>query len=282
MQDPLGARRRAYLYKVMRLFRAQTELFEPVTFAEMLTHVLDPHREINKYARRWRMARPQTTGRFIHGKLGFVSSSEVDTLVFDERELDFVTEPIPKDAGQVALFSVSLDSQVLAFEAVPGHITRGTFVGRFTDFIEAAGAPLELNAITAEGRFERWRATVDRVLVLDVSVTRPNPDVTEATVRTSNRLKDLQASLIKEHVESDLPDGINTNARELSDAIEHTSAGYGRTRARAVRGDREVEFDSKSTARTRLFTAELDDPAATHNALDAVIEEAEDDETRTG
>jgi hypothetical protein len=256
----------------------QAELFAPPDFAASLQRMLDPHRSIEKYGRVWHVSQPRRVGEIYHCKLGFVRTGEAPTVVYDEGTLDFVTAPIPTEVGQLSHFSVSGRTQILAFEAVP-QIDQRTFVSRLRDFIAAAGEPYELQAINEAGRFEAWRASVDRVVHVDVKVLQPNPDVTEATVRTSARLTALNATLMEMKVASDRPDGVNTHAQELKDPIEHAGSGYGRTRALGIRGTAEVVFDSQNAARTRVIEVGTEHGSdETHAALDAVVREAEADE----
>lgn len=273
--------RRAYVYKLQRLVTRQTELF-PHAFSDAITSILNPHRTIAKHGRVWRVSLPRTSDGFVHGRLGFSRSAEAMTALYDEHSLDFIREPVSTARGEFANFTISLRSQILAFETVPGQIARSSFVGRFSDFITLAGEPFSLQAITPERRFEQWRRTVDRVVRLDISISRPNPDVTKATERTLKRLTTLSADLLRTTAESAQPEGLNTDAPELGDAIKHASSGYGRYRAVGERGDRQVELDSQAQARSQLIPRDSEQvPEAVQSELARLVRDAEADERLT-
>lgn len=263
----------------MRVIPAQTELFDRGSFADAMVRVLDPHVVNQKYGRLWRVSRPKVAVEFIHGRLGFSRSKAAEAVVYDEKALDFVTEPVPTEDGRFAHFSIGIASQILVFETVPGSIDREVFVSRFSDFIRMTDEPYELRAISDDDSFEKWKARVDRVTRLAVAVARPNPDVTKATERTLQKLVDINADKMEIKVESAQPGGINTGPEAISDPIEHALSGYGRARAVGVRGAQEVEFDSQTTARSRLVELGPEGTSDdTFARLDEIVEESATDE----
>ena len=202
-----------------------------------------------RHNRVWRMGQRALGEDFLLGRLGF-TNADTPTEIWDEERKDFVEAAYPN--GFTSPFAIRISDLVVSFQLRSGHIKFQSFAGALQALMrEASGDAWRVEALNKPITFERWRASVDRVLTMNFTLWPPNPNykgrplIKEVIAKTSSD----QLRFIFTADPDDLL-GLDTDADFLRQAVTHAAKGYGDFRAVGERPDdegdvRRVKFDSK-------------------------------------
>lgn len=165
------ADREVYFAKITR---AQIGLLDR-SFNEDLLSALDPHLEVTRYQRRWKLSRPREEGEFIVGKLGFVRTSSAAETRYDDELEDFVTGTALANEGSFSMFTIDPQTEIMAFESRPPAIEPTSFLGAFRLLLRKSDFRATVTLVKDPTEFREFVQSVDRIQRIRAVVFVPNP-----------------------------------------------------------------------------------------------------------
>lgn len=145
------------------------------SFTEDLLAALDPHLEVTRYGRRWKLSRPREEAGFVVGKLGFVRTSAASETRYDEDLEDFVTGTALANEGSFSMFAIDPQTEIMAFESRPPAIEPTSFLGAFRLLLRKADFRATVTLVKDPTEFREFVESVDRIQRIRAVVFAPNP-----------------------------------------------------------------------------------------------------------
>ena len=243
------AERTIYFAKITR--QPQRRLFD-TDFHHDLLAALIPAQHVTRYHRDWRFSRPTEIGTdFITGKLGFVRRAPTAATTYDDAIQDFVTTQALADEGSFTMYAVDTNREVVAFEDRPPDIRRQSFVGAFRALLDENDFPAAVEPLTDPNDFDRWAASVDRVVRVRAVVHSPNPEW-HAGAELVRRIVQESAAERAEVVAVARPDtGLDARAPWIDGALQQVAEhGQGKVSATGVARGIKTTWESWTRLRT--------------------------------
>ncbi|MFI7603958.1 hypothetical protein ACIBTV_02395 [Micromonospora sp. NPDC049366] len=215
------------------------------TPAEEVAAALVPGAETIRYRRLWRLGQVHQVDGFLHGRLGFESSTGVD--LWDEEEQDFEHTDVP--GGLATPFAIRLADLALIFQTRKQDIRVTSFTGAMLDILrQATGArEWDIVALTRAQSFGDWKRSVENVKRLRFHLERPNPNY-EGRPEVERLIEGLHLDVATLDLRGER---IDTDVELTQQMLDHVMRGYGHA---VAAGERRVNGETIET----VWASELD------------------------
>lgn len=248
---PHTRKRQVWLAKISR--RESTLLDND--FPSDLLVALDPTIRVHRYNREWRLSKPEQSGPFIVGKLGFERPARREEVHYDEEAQDFVVESAPSEQGNFSYYVIEGRKQVLAFELRPPDIYAKSFLGALQKILSQSHPRFEIDLLSDVHSFEAWLESVDTVTRFFASLKPPNPSSSRRAREVRSLMDETDAERISiEATSSEEGGGLTIKNTLLEAAADHAAEGNGRFRLSALKGGARRFFDSSN----QLLTGQIE------------------------
>lgn len=211
----------------------QTGLFQD-ELAEALVQSWRPSATVNRYGRRWHLARMHGESKgVVVGRIGFVNEANVTTTFFDQNIGDFISEVVP--SGVVVPFAVRLNDGVTVYQLRPGLVRENSFTGALEALLNASGREYQW-AVHPAGRYatwEQWRSEVERITAFNIRVDRPNPHYDDDFL-IEDAVEGLRTKYLKLVAAARDDDGLDAEHDLFQQALDHVTREYGRAAVKGV------------------------------------------------
>lgn len=212
---------------------------------EFFRHALNqswvPGIQVTRYTRTWKLSRRIETDKDLWaGYLGFINEGELSTLNWDEEIKDFIRGEA--SSGIVVPFLISDTHRIVSFQLFPGKVRPKTVTSNLQALLNAEGTHTwKVSPVSLLKSFEQWRATVDRVSMINTHLTYPNPDWEDRD--TLKQIMDgFRGQKTRITARADEQESIDTDSDLFRQVMDHVLRGYGSLTATG----HEIETGDKS------------------------------------
>ena len=230
-------------------YKPQRTLFQALgaKFIDDIKEVVNPDTPISRYGRTWRVSQPVCKDKFFMGKLGFMSSATETKTYYDEKQKDFIEQPVDTKQGYYIQWVIDLSTQMIAFEAKPPDIKYQSFIGAFGSLLnERPDIGLTIEGIVQSARFFEWATQVDRITKFTAHLRPPNPDFASRPRFIRELLEDTNADSAKVELSKNKESSETLNTQKtIRDLVKYGEDGYSTISAHGFRNESPTTFDSK-------------------------------------
>lgn len=208
----------------------------PIDLKDALLESWKPGTSVSRYGRQWDIARVQgEIGSLLLGRIGFTSGVGVPVVNFDRASEDFIEKEVP--SGHVVPFVVDTDNGLCSYQLFSGVVRETTFTGALQDLLNSGSRVYrwKLSPLAREVTFERWFASITRLVEFDIELRVPNPHY-EGRPFVESVMESLRAEVARLRGRNDGP-GLDAESPIFRQAMDHVLRNYGKARVTGAAAD---------------------------------------------